>query len=229
IVVNRVQNAIIGRGYVTTRVMTPPQNLAEGTLKLSVLPGRINAIRLAPTSTMERARLWNAMPARAGDVLNLRDIEQGLENMERLPTAQATVQIEPADGPEAHPGESDLVIQWRQERFFRVTASVDDGGSKATGKYQGNLTLSYDNWWTLNDLFYVNVGHDLGGGDSGSRGTQSQTLHYSVPFGYWLLAWNTSDSSYHQEVANSDGTFVYSGQSSNSDIRLSRLFYRDAV
>lgn len=229
IVISRIQNAIIERGHVTTRVMAPPQNLAEGTLKLSVLPGRIRAIRLTPDSTTQRARLWNALPVHAGDILNLRDIEQGLENLERVPTAQANVQIEPADGPDAKPGESDLLIRWTQERFFRVTASVDDSGSKATGKYQGNLTLSYDNWWTLNDLFYVSVGHDLGGGDPGSRGTRNQTLHYSLPFGYWLLAWNNSESSYHQEVAGTNQTYTYSGKSSNSDIQLSRLFYRDAV
>ncbi|MGC4060790.1 MAG: ShlB/FhaC/HecB family hemolysin secretion/activation protein [Aquabacterium sp.] len=229
IVIGRVQNALIERGYVTTRVMAPPQNLAEGTLKLSVLPGRIRAIRLTADSTTQRARLWNALPVRAGDVLNLRDIEQGLENFERVPTAQAHIQIEPADSPDAKPGESDLVIRWNQDRLIRVTASVDDSGSKATGKYQGNFTLSYDNWWTLNDLFYVSVGHDLGGGNPGSRGTDSQTLHYALPFGYWLLGWNTNDSSYHQEVAGINQTYTYSGKTSNSDIQLSRLFYRDAV
>lgn len=229
VVIGRIQNAIIERGYVTTRVMALPQNLAEGTLKLSVLPGRIRAIRLTADSTTQRARLWNALPVRAGDVLNLRNIEQGLENFERVPTAQANIQIEPADGPDAKPGESDLVIRWTQDRFFRVTASADDSGSKSTGKYQGSLTVSYDNWWTLNDLFYVSVGHDLGGGDPGSRGTHSQTLHYSLPFGYWLLGWNTSDSSYHQEVAGNNQTYVYSGNTSNSDVQLSRLIFRNAV
>lgn len=229
IVIGRMQNAIIARGYVTTRVMAPPQNLAEGTLKLAVLPGRIRAIRLTADSTAQRARLWNALPVHAGDVLNLRDIEQGLENFERVPTAQANVQIEPADGPEAKPGESDLVIRWTQDRFFRATASLDDSGSKVTGKYQGNFTLSYDNWLTLNDLFYASVGHDLGGGDTGNRGTASQALHYSLPFGYWLLAWNSSDSSYHQEVSGTNQTYTYSGKASSSDIQLSRLFYRDAI
>ncbi|MGC4062133.1 MAG: ShlB/FhaC/HecB family hemolysin secretion/activation protein [Aquabacterium sp.] len=229
IVIGRVQNALIERGYVTTRVMAPPQNLAEGTLKLSVLSGRIRAIRLTADSTTQRARLWNALPVRAGDVLNLRDIEQGLENFERVPTAQANIQIEPADGPDAKPGESDLVIRWTQDRFFRVTASADDSGSKTTGKYQDSLTLSYDNWLTLNDLFYASIGHDLGGGDPGSRGTNSQTLHYALPFSYWLLAWNTSDSSYHQDIAGTNQTYSYSGNTSNSDIQLSRLFYRDAV
>lgn len=229
VLIDRIQNAIIERGFVTTRVMAPQQNLSGGTLSLAVVVGRVHALRLAPGSSISRATLWNALPIKAGDVLNLRDIEQGLENLERVPTVQTDVQIVPAEGVDAKPGESDLLVRWTQDKIFRVTASVDDGGSKATGKYQGGLTLSYDNWWTLNDLFYVNVGHDLGGGDAGSHGTRSQSLHYSVPFGYWLLAWNTSNSAYRQAVAGVNQTYVYSGDSSNSDIRLSRLVYRDAV
>lgn len=229
VVVTRVQNAIIERGFVTTRIVAAPQNLAGGTLTLSVIAGRVHAVRLAPGVSVSRATLWNALPLKAGDILNLRDIEQGLENLERVPTVQADVQIVPADGADAKPGDSDLVIQWAQAKVFRVTASVDDAGSKATGKYQGGLTLSYDHWWTLNDLFYVNVGHDLGGGDAGNRGTHSQALHYSVPFGYWQLAWNASNSAYRQAVAGATQTYLYSGDSSNSDLRLSRLIYRDAV
>ncbi|TAK91619.1 MAG: ShlB/FhaC/HecB family hemolysin secretion/activation protein [Aquabacterium sp.] len=229
IAITRVQNAIIERGYVTTRVMAAPQNLAGGTLTLSVVPGRVHAIRLAPGVSVSRATLWNALPLKAGDILNLRDIEQGLENLERVPTVQADVQIVPAEGFDAKPGESDLVIQWVQSKVYRITASVDDAGSKTTGRYQGGLTLSYDHWWTLNDLFYVNFGHDLGGGDAGNRGTHSQALHYSVPFGYWQLAWNTSDSAYRQAVAGANQTYLYSGESSSSDLRLSRMIYRDAI
>lgn len=229
VVINRIQNAIIARGFVTTRVMALQQNLSGGTLSLAVVAGRVHALRLAPGVSVSRATLWNALPVKTGDILNLRDVEQGLENLERVPTVQADVQIVPAEGVDAKPGESDLLVRWAQDKVFRVTASVDDSGSKTTGKYQGSVTLSYDNWWTLNDLFYVNIGHDLGGGDAGNHGTHSQSLHYSVPFGYWLLAWNTSDSAYHQAVAGANQTYVYSGDTSNSDIRLSRLVYRNAV
>lgn len=163
VVITRIQNAIIERGFVTTRVMAPQQNLSGGTLRLAVVAGRVHALRLAPGVSVSRATLWNALPVKSGDILNLRDVEQGLENLERVPTAQADVQIVPAEGADAKPGESDLLVRWTQDKVFRVTASVDDSGSKTTGKYQGSVTLSYDNWWTLNDLFYVNIGHDLGG------------------------------------------------------------------
>lgn len=224
----RVQNAIVARGYVTTRVLAAPQDLKQGTLALTVIPGRIRAVRFTEDSN-PRATKWNAVPAVAGDILNLRDIEQGLENFKRVPTADADIQIAPAEGPDAKPGESDLVIAWKQGLPFRVNLSADDSGSKYTGKYQGSVTVSYDDWWTLNDLFYVSFNHDLGGGYSGSKGTRGYTIHYEVPYDYWLLGFTTSNYDYHQSVAGANQTYIYSGTSENSEVRLSRLFYRDAV
>ena len=52
VVMKRVQNAIIARGYVTTRVLARPQDLRSGVLTLTVVPGRIRAIR-----TVHAARL----------------------------------------------------------------------------------------------------------------------------------------------------------------------------
>lgn len=109
---------------------------------------------------------------REGDVLNLRDLEQGLEVFKRVPTAEADIQIEPGETI----GESDLVLAWQQKFPFRLNFSVDDGGSRDTGRYQGAVTLSYDNWFTANDLFYVSFNHYLADSSGGnSRGTACTT------------------------------------------------------
>lgn len=50
-VMNRVQNVIFAKGYITTRILTAPQDLKAGTLQLTVIPGRINVIRLTPESS----------------------------------------------------------------------------------------------------------------------------------------------------------------------------------
>ena len=226
LIVRRMQNAILLRGYVTTRVMVAPQDLKGGTLKLTLIPGRIRAIRTAP-GTDPRATLWNAVPAAPGDLLNLRPIEQALENFKRVPTADADIQIVPAEGPGAGPGESDLVVKWKQERNIRVSLSLDDTGSASTGKYQGGLTLSLDHVWWMNDLFYASINHDLGFA-SDHRATRGNALHYSVPYGYWLLGVTASNSAYHQTVAGASQDYRYSGTSRNGDVKLARLIFRDA-
>jgi hemolysin activation/secretion protein len=72
------------------------------------------------------------------------------------------------------------------------------------------------------------LNHDLGGGDAGERGTRGGVVHYSVPYGYWLLGATASRSNYHQNVPGPSQTYTYSGNSDNAEIKLSRLVYRDA-
>lgn len=224
IVIDRLQNALIGRGYVTSRVLAGPQNLQSGVLTLTVVPGHVGDIRWAPGSGI-RASRWNTVPTGAGDLLNLRDVEQALENYKRVPTAEADIQIAPG----SEPGTSDLVISRQQALPVRLSATVDDSGTRGTGKYQGSVTLSLDNWASLSDLFYVTLLHDLGGSDPGSRGTRGHIVHYSVPFGYWLAGVTHSQNRYHQTVAGATQDYLYSGSSSNSEFKLTRVVHRDAV
>ncbi|WP_219212063.1 ShlB/FhaC/HecB family hemolysin secretion/activation protein [Variovorax boronicumulans] len=223
-VLARLQQALVERGWVTTRVLAPPQDLAGGTLAFTLVPGRIAAIRFAE-GTRDRTALRNAIPAQPGDLLNLRDIEQGLENLKRLPTADTDIQIEPSRAAGAQPGDSDLVVKYARSFPLRGTLSLDDSGTRATGRTQAGATLAWDGPLGLNDLAYVSVNHDLF--NPGARGTSGQTLHYSIPYGDWLLGATASRSSYHQSVAGLNQDYVYAGESRNAEVRLSRLLYRD--
>lgn len=222
LVMRRIQNAVIERGYVTTRVLAEAQDLQTGALTLTIIPGRVRAIRFSPASDA-RANAINAVPIKPGDLLNLRDIEQALENFKRVPTVEADIEIVPGE----QVGDSDLVITWKQAFPLRLTLSADDGGLKTTGKYQGSVTISADNPLGLNDLFYASFNHDLDGG--GERGTRGYTAHYALPWDYWLLGATASGNRYHQTVAGASQRYDYSGTSTNSEVKLARLIYRDAT
>ncbi|MDF0606896.1 ShlB/FhaC/HecB family hemolysin secretion/activation protein [Neisseriaceae bacterium TC5R-5] len=221
LVMRQVQNALLRQGYITTRVLVPEQDLNQGTLLLTVLPGRIHQIRFVePVS--RRATQANAVPAKPGDILNLRDVEQALENFKRVPTLDVDIQIEPA----ANEGESDLVIAWQEATPIRLALSLDNSGADATGTYQGSATISLDNLFTLNDLFYLSLGKELFQHDV--LGTRNRTLSYSLPLGYWQLGASYNSYRYFQTVAGVNEDYLYSGDSQNSQLTLSRLLYRDS-
>lgn len=234
------QNAVIDKGYTTTRILAAPQDMNSGKLELTVLPGKVSRIKVdnscqEETHSNRIAAFQNEFPVTEGGILNLRDIEQGLENIKRLPTVEADIQIRPSVN--GQPDESEIVLYWKQRTVpYRLTLGFDDSGSKSTGKYQGNITFSADNPLGLSDMFYVSYGRHLGGTDDkqhsdGSRVESSShnvSLHYSVPFGNWLFAYNHSSYRYHQAVGGLSEVYDYSGRSHNNDISLSRLLYRDA-
>ena len=224
-VMTRIQNAIIAHGAVTTRVLASPQDLKTGVLRLTLMPGIIGQIRFAD-GTPKAATAWNAIPMHSGDLLNLRAIEQGLENFKRVPTADADLQIVPSTGDQARPGQSDVLIRWSQRRRMRWNVSLDDSGSQATGRLQAGLTASLDDALHLNDLFYLNLNHDAQ--HSRYNGTHGLTAHYSVPWGYWLFGITVANYAFAQPILGTSPPIRYSGKSRNDEFRISRVMWRTA-
>ena len=221
LLMSEMQNRLIDHGYVTTRVLAPQQDLNRGTLALHVVPGKIRHVALTPESD-RHVTLFTAFPARASHLLDLRDIEQGLENLQRIPTVQASMELIPGDAP----GETDIALSWKQRKMWRLAASLDDSGTRSTGRYQGGATLFLDNPLSLSDQFYVSAGGSIK--NRGEKGTNNLTGHYSLPFGYWTAGITASSYDYHQTVAGLNGDYHYRGESDNVTLQLSRLLHRNA-
>ena len=234
VLMKQIQNEIISRGYVTTRVVTEEQDLRGGKLVLTVIPGKVRNTIVADSGNVARFTRLHALTALtfdSGDLLNIRDIEQSLENLKRVPTVEANIEILPSESDKAEVGDSDLKISYNQAFPFRLNLGLDDAGSTSTGKWQASGTLSIDNIFSANDLFYTSFTHSLKqkGDDPGRRASKNFTLYYSVPFGYWNLAFSHNQSRYHQEVFGAfDNSYIYAGESDTDKLTLSYLLYRDA-
>ncbi|EEA03645.1 Polypeptide-transport-associated domain protein ShlB-type [Burkholderia sp. H160] len=219
ILVKGLQQTILSQGYITTRVLLPEQDLSTGTLKLALVPGVIGKVRFADPAT--RGTWKSAFPTRNGKVLNLRDLEQGLEQMKRVSSQDVSMQIVPTDVP----GESDVVLDVKRTKPWTVVASIDNSGTRATGKLQGNLSLGIDNPLGLNDIFNIGVSQDLEFGDKrlGSHGWNGS---YSIPWGYWTGTLSAYTNTYFQQIAGVNQTFVSSGNSQTVDFKLQRALMR---
>ena len=219
ILMSRVQNKILDAGFVTTRIVASPQDLNSGILVLTVIPGRVGLVKLSEGSSRY---IWlrPAMPVKSGEILNIRKVEQGLENLKRIPSANAEMKLLPGN----KEGESDLAIKRTQARPIRLTLSADDSGSRYTGRYQGSATLSLDNLLGLSDMFYATINRDLE--QNKPYGTNGYSIHYSIPWGFYQLAFNVSGYEYHQMVAGVSSNYEYSGESDNASLELSRVIHR---
>lgn len=220
LIIKRVTNAFIDRGYITTRIVLPEQDLSGGVLRLTLVPGVIGKIYVQTPNY--RGSWQTAFPVRSGDLLNLRDIEQGLEQMKRVPSQEVDMQLLPGQ----QPGESDIAITVKQGKPVKVVLSLDDSGSKATGQLQSSAAIGIDNLFGANDLFNVSINHDADTKNA-LRGTRGPSMTYSVPSGNWTFALSAQENYYHQTISGYSQTFISSGKSDSLEFRAQSLLQRD--
>ena len=77
--------------------------------------------------------MGNAFPIREGDILNIRNIEQGIEQMKRLGSQNVSVELEPGSKPLA----TNIVLETTKKPPIHGMVSIDDSGLKETGNYSG--------------------------------------------------------------------------------------------
>lgn len=66
---------LLDKGYVTSRVVIPEQNMKDGKLLLRIQTGRLHKIIYSRDSALIPWK--NAFPIKEGDILNIRRLEQG--------------------------------------------------------------------------------------------------------------------------------------------------------
>lgn len=226
-------NELIARGYVTTRVLVPPQSLADGTLTLRILAGRVSNIEAAiepggqTASSQAGAGIgWLplALPTHRGAILDQRDIDQALENLRRLPS-QTDARFDIAPG--AGPGDSEILFHPGDGKRWHLSLGADNAGQKTTGRYQLNGSLTLDSPLHLYDQLQISGSTNADFGNP-RKGTGSAAVSYSVPFGYAMFTLGASRSRYLQTLAGYDEPIEYSGVQSRIDAGVSGVVFRNA-
>lgn len=221
-VVRKLTDEAIRRGRTTTRFTFPPQDFSSGGLRIAVVPGLISAIRFADPDSGDGWR--TALASRPGDFLDLRVIEQALEQFGRLPSVEASFDLLPGE----NPGESEILIRRKRGRPWRASVFVDDGGARAAGRFNTTATFASDDPLGFNDLLSLSVGSGTlidGRGQSSRNGS----VNYSVPFGFWTFSAYLTAYDYRQVVQGAFEKFVRSGDADSIEFRVDRVVDRDQV
>lgn len=217
-----ITTSYLGRGYITTRAYLNPLSTNASTLDIMVLEGKIQGIVVEDEGKNSILPL-NAIPAKAGDLLNLRDLEQGVEQINRLSSNSAKFDIEPGD----QPGFSTVVIRNAPTIPFHVSLSADNQGSESTGKHQVGLTLIADRLFGLNEMLVL-TRRESAPSDMEKKASISDSFSLSVPFGYSIVSLSANRSTYVSTLALQSGRELKSdGRSDSDSARVDRVVYRD--
>ena len=220
--IHAMNQSLMARGFSTSRIAIPEQNLSSGELRLVLQIGYIGTVRFAEGSS---SLYWkNLFPFHEGDILNVRDIEQGIEQAKRLPSQDISVQLLPSDQQQR----TDVVLTVKRGKNLYGTISVDDSGLEDTGKLQWYTSIGIDQPFHKNDMLRIGMNLD-GARDGYEKGTRGHNISYTYPYGRHTFSFSYQRSKYHQTVESIPYNFISAGDSNISTLSWDYVLHRSAA
>ena len=206
--IKKINNLYIEKAYVTSRAYIKAQDMSKNRLVISTMEGKIEKVEGKDISTSL------VFPYAEQSHLNLRDLEVGLEQLNRLQSVQATMDINP--GMEV--GYSKVVIQGKKVRSaLHGSLGIDNYNTDKLGNFQLTGSVGWDNPLGVNDLLTLNINTtDQQDKDNNSIGN---SISYGLPIGRAYVEFNYFVFNYDQIV---DGLNVnYNSEGKSEEFRLS--------
>ena len=211
----------IDRGYVTSRAYLPQQDLSDGELDVLVVEGRLEGVDSSAIAS-ER-ELAMAFPGTPGEPLDLRELEQLVDQLNRLPSRPAQLELLPGE----QVGGSRVQLKGEPSKPWHVSLSRHNDGDVSTGEQQWGIGLDWDSPLGLADQLSIRGGADAVSDEF--RHSDNQSLYYSLPYGWWTFSYSYSQSYYRNQTEGAGFVFEMDGESRTHALRAERLLHRDAV
>lgn len=217
--VRNITQDYLSQGYITSRAWLPEQDISHGQLFIAITEGRIESITRNGKSSLA---ITMAFPNMVGQVLNLRDLEQGLEQLNRLPSQPLTIDIQPG----TKPGFSRVeLVSSNKKSPLSLNISVDNSGQKSTGETQLSTSVTIDNPLGLADQWGFSASRDSE--FHHDRRSRSLSGSVSLPYGYSLLSYLYSWSDFSQWIPFNGTQYPYSGHTQSHILDVAHTLYRD--
>lgn len=225
-ILKQLTHLYVEKGYITSRAFLPEQNLADGSLEIVAVEGRLEGIVVDGDPDGSRGHVNTAFPGMIGKPVNLRDIEQGLDQLNRLRSNNAAIKLDAGK----EPGSSVLQVSRNKSRNWYATLGFDNLGSSSTGKYQSRLDLGVEDVLRLNERWNFSYqrtmdNHPFSLADV--PGSDTYTGSFSMPYGYWTFAVDGSWSEYESQIAGAVSGIDTSGLSQSAGASVSRVLHRN--
>jgi hemolysin activation/secretion protein len=214
----KLQQLYFDAGYASVRIYIDGNTIADDILTFVIVDGHIEEIIFKRKSGRKYSDFSMALqrfsfyPFPKGEPLNIKDLDQGLEQMNRLQTGNAAMEIVPG----SKDGYSLIEITNNAKRRFVFSAGADNNGLDSTGMYKGSVSLNADNLLMLNDNIYFNYSRNIDGNED-NKISSSYLASISIPIGRYTFSFSSFNSDYETPPGISIGSFKTDGSTKNNN------------
>lgn len=216
-----ITHAYLERGYLTTRAYLPAQDLTSGTLQVQVIEGYVEGLDGADVLSPRELRML--VPLKQGAPFNIRNLEQGVDQLAGLASRAVQFDLQPGEAA----GASHILARGQRSKAWRVGLSRHNDGQRSTGEQQLNGWLVWDSPLGLADQLTIRGSKDAV--SDRYRHSASHGFNYQLPYGWWTFNYHYNHNYYRTRVQGQGFSFVLDGVSSSQALNAERVLHRDGV
>ena len=219
-----ITDSLILQGYVTSRAEIPPQSLYSGALNVNIIESHLEDILFNEEKFFDKTQKFTAFGFyETGQILNIKPIELGLEQVNRLSSNNAVIKILPGK----NKNDSIILVENKPNNRTHINFSYDNFGNDRTGERRETIGFAQDNLLWLNDSFSIQrTANDLDETRKKDGGNNSFVTSWSLPFSLYNLNFLYSKSSYFFWSGNVQ-RFKSTGQTATRSASIDRTFLKD--
>ncbi|PHM33250.1 ShlB/FhaC/HecB family hemolysin secretion/activation protein [Xenorhabdus innexi] len=213
---SEITNLYVQKGYVTARVkLIPPDD--EKKLGVRVIEGFIEDIK----GGNRWVNSQTLFPDLKNMPLNIHQLDQGLDQANRLQSNKTTLDILPG----TVNGGSIILLHNKHSAPWKVSLTTDNYGQKNTGKWVGRINTSFDSLLGLSDFISFSGSSTLKKGPK--KYNRSYIFLYSLPYGDLTFSTFYVGSKYSHQQHSKYTIININGDAQQSGIRSDWAFRRN--
>lgn len=223
--IQRVTLAYVDQGFILSRAYLPEQDLSDGSLTVTVVEGQLSEITV--NGKVDPRWMGMIFPGQIGKPVNIRPIEQGLDQIKTMPRWQASMEFEPA----ADAGGSVLAVTAAAKKPWELKFTSNNRGTEQSGLWTSGVSGDVTNLAGLNDTLSFGVTHSLSPGPfsfgyAGDR-NRSSNLSWKLPYGRHLVTASFNMSDYTLTIPGAISPIPTSGVTRVLALQSKSLLHRD--
>lgn len=217
--------AYVDRGFILSRAYLPEQDLTTRRLTVKVVEGLLSDIRINDAD--HSAWIGAVFPGLIGKPANIREVEQGLDQIQSMPRWGAELAFDPGSAP----GESILSVTAQTSKPFEFRMGTNNQGNDETGLWNTTLAGDSSNLLGINDIWTWDLSTSLGPNPLSfgqlEDGNNSASFNLTLPYGDWTFSYGYSWSDYQLTIPGAISPIVTDGWSKEHTLEAKYLLSRD--
>lgn len=220
-----LENLYLEEGYISVRVKIDMEksSIQDGEIFLKVIEGHVEKIVFKGEEGQKKLKLFTSFPVSKGKILNINDLDQGIDNLNSVSSNNARVDI--VAGNEL--GGSIVEIDNQKRKKISGAVNYNDLGQSSTGKDRIKFSLIFEDIADINDTFVSTYQRKLGRNRK-YKDNENFSFYYRVPVKYWEFSVSKDQSEYLTTIKSFAHTYETTGVSRNMNYSARRIINRNS-